>query len=120
MIEEFMEDLYDCETIMKEYGFISFKHELDKDSVFVQHFYTGRDYRGKKMAFELWNDLVEVCHERGVKVVEAIVELYLPNGAQKLLTFSRVGFEPVKAINDEVVVQNRTIKKFKSGEYDGR
>jgi GNAT superfamily N-acetyltransferase len=118
MIEDFMEDLYDCETIMKEYGFISFKQE--NNIIFVQHFYTTREARGKKYAFELWNSLVDVCLDRGVEIVEAIVELYLPNGAQKLLTFSRVGFEPIGAVNNEVAVQNKIIKKFKSGEYNER
>ena len=64
MIKEFMKDLYDCETILRPYGFISFKHEPENKVVFVQHFYVTRDYRGKKYAFDLWNDLVEWCQEK--------------------------------------------------------
>jgi len=119
MIEDFMKDLYGCETIVTDHGFISFKHEPENNAVFVQHFYTYRKYRGQKKAYELWNLLVDVCIKMEVKVVEAIVELYLPNGAQKLLVFNRVGFEPISATNNEVVVQNKKIRRFESGEHDG-
>lgn len=120
MIEEFMMDLYGCETIIRDYGFISFKHEPENKVVFVQHFYTTREARGNKKAFQLWNELVEVCQDMEVETVEAIIELYLAGGAQKLLVFNRVGFEPLTAFDNQVVVQNKNIRKFESGEYDGR
>jgi len=119
MIAEFMEDLYDCETIETPYGFISFKHDFESSSFFVQHFYTRREYRSKKMAYHLWNALVEVCQKREIKMVEAIIDLQYKDGAKKLLVFSRVGFEPIQAINDDILVQNRAIKKFGSGDIDG-
>jgi len=115
MIKEFMEDFYEYETIERPHGFISF--ELKDENMLVHHFYTNRDHRGKKYCHLLWNDLVDVCHERGVTLVEALIDLQLKDAREKFIIFNKVGFMPVSANNDDVLIQNRKIKKY--GVTDG-
>ena len=91
MIAEFMEDFFECDTILNDYGFMAYK--MDNGICCIMHLFVRRDFRKSGETDVLFDSLLATCRENEIEKVRCSVDLCLEGATDRIKVIIKRGFK---------------------------